>query len=76
MAPIRYICPMPPRNLVNLHSVAKGYAGLDVLHDLTLASTRASGSDRRRNGAGKSTLMRMIVGAESPDAGRHSHDRA
>jgi len=59
-----------PRNLVNLSGVAKGYAARSVLHDLTLG---VAAGDRigvvGRNGDGKSTLLRLIAGAEPPDAG-------
>ncbi len=59
-----------PRNLVNLKSVAKGYGSRSVLRDVTLG---VSAGDRigvvGRNGDGKSTLLRLIVGAEAPDAG-------
>jgi ABC transport system ATP-binding/permease protein len=61
---------IPARNLVNLSSVAKGFAGLDVLHDLTLG---VNAGDRigivGANGAGKSTLLRLIAGVEQPDQG-------
>jgi ATP-binding cassette subfamily F protein uup len=60
----------PPRNLVNLNAVAKGYGSRPVLHDITLG---VSAGDRigvvGRNGDGKSTLLRLIAGAEEPDAG-------
>ena len=60
----------PPRNLVNLNGVAKGYGSRSVLHDLALG---VSAGDRvgvvGRNGDGKSTLLRLIAGVEEPDAG-------
>ncbi|MEA2266642.1 MAG: transport system ATP-binding/permease protein [Solirubrobacteraceae bacterium] len=60
----------PPRNLVNLDAVAKGYASRSVLHGVTLGI--ASGERIGvvgRNGEGKSTLLRLIAGIEVPDAG-------
>ena len=58
------------RNLVNLNAVAKGYGSRSVLHEVTLG---VSAGDRvgivGRNGDGKSTLLRLIDGAETPDAG-------
>ena len=61
---------MVARNLVNLKSVAKGYASRSVLDDVTLG---VSEGDRigivGANGAGKSTLLRLIAGSEQPDAG-------
>src|SRR5690242_2168553 len=60
----------PARNLVNLHSVEKGYGTRRVLAGLTLG---IAAGDRigivGANGAGKSTLMRLIAGDEEPDAG-------
>ncbi len=60
----------PPRNLVNLKDVAKGYASRSVLRGVTLG---VSAGDRigvvGRNGDGKSTLLRLIAGLEAPDAG-------
>jgi ATP-binding cassette subfamily F protein uup len=60
----------PPRNLVNLNGVAKGYGSRAILHDVTLG---VSAGDRigvvGRNGDGKSTLLRLIAGAEEPEAG-------
>jgi ATP-binding cassette subfamily F protein uup len=58
------------RNLVNLKAVDKGYGSRSVLRDITLG---VSAGDRvgvvGRNGDGKSTLLRLIAGAEAPDAG-------
>src|SRR3954447_6714920 len=60
----------PARNLVNLHSVEKGYGTRAVLRGVTLGLAEG---DRvgivGRNGEGKSTLLRLIAGAEAPDAG-------
>src|SRR3954463_7978040 len=60
----------PARNLVNLHSVGKGYGTRRVLAGVTLG---IAAGDRvgvvGANGAGKSTLLRLIAGAEEPDAG-------
>ena len=59
-----------PRNLVNLQSVAKGYASRTVLSDVSLG---ISAGERigvvGRNGDGKSTLLRLIAGLEQPDSG-------
>jgi len=59
-----------PRNLVNLSGAGKGYAARTVLRDVTLG---VGAGDRigvvGRNGDGKSTLLRLIAGAEEPDAG-------
>ena len=61
---------MPARNLLNLKSVEKGYGSRSVLRDITLG---ISAGERigvvGRNGDGKSTLLRLISGAEQPDAG-------
>jgi ATP-binding cassette subfamily F protein uup len=60
----------PPRNLVNLSAVDKGYGSRSVLRDVTLG---VSAGDRiglvGHNGDGKSTLLRLIAGAEEPDRG-------
>ncbi|HWV85623.1 MAG TPA: ABC-F family ATP-binding cassette domain-containing protein [Capillimicrobium sp.] len=60
----------PARNLVNLKSVAKGYGARTVLEDVTLG---VAAGERigivGRNGDGKSTLLRLVAGAEEPDAG-------
>src|SRR5919107_1255662 len=59
-----------PRNLVNLKDVAKGYGSRWVLGGVTLG---VAAGERigvvGRNGDGKSTLLRLIAGAEAPDAG-------
>ena len=60
----------PPRNLVNLKGVGKGYGSRSVLRDITLG---LAAGDRvgvvGRNGDGKSTLLRLIAGAEDADDG-------
>jgi ATP-binding cassette subfamily F protein uup len=59
-----------PRNLVNLNGVDKGYGTRSVLRGVALG---VAAGDRigvvGRNGDGKSTLLRLIAGAEEPDAG-------
>jgi ATP-binding cassette subfamily F protein uup len=60
----------PPRNLVNLKDVEKGYGSRSVLGGVTLG---VSAGDRigvvGANGGGKSTLLRLVAGVEDPDAG-------
>jgi len=60
----------PPRNLVNLKDVDKGYGSRSVLGGVTLG---VSAGDRigivGANGGGKSTLLRLVAGVEEPDAG-------
>jgi ATP-binding cassette subfamily F protein uup len=60
----------PPRNLVNLKDVDKGYGSRSVLGGVTLG---VSAGDRigivGENGGGKSTLLRLVAGIEEPDAG-------
>src|SRR4051794_37870345 len=64
----------PPRNVVNLNAVRKGYAARTILDGLTLGVAEG---DRigivGRNGEGKSTLLRLIGGHEPPDAGTVTH---
>jgi ABC transport system ATP-binding/permease protein len=59
-----------PRNLLNLKAVEKGYGSRSVLSDITLG---VAAGERigvvGENGGGKSTLLRLIAGAEDPDAG-------
>jgi ATP-binding cassette subfamily F protein uup len=61
---------MPARNLVNLNAVGKDYASRTILDRITIG---VAAGDRigvvGRNGEGKSTLLRLIAGAERPDAG-------
>ena len=63
-------CPKSGRAVLDLAHVRKAYADNTVLRDITLHIERG---DRialvAPNGAGKSTLMRMLAGAEAPDAG-------
>ncbi|MDT4893933.1 MAG: transport system ATP-binding/permease protein [Pseudonocardiales bacterium] len=58
-------------NLVNLENVSKSYGTTRVLESLSLG---VAASERigivGRNGGGKSTLLRVLTGAETPDAGR------
>ena len=65
---------MPPRNLVNLEGVTKGY-GTRVLLDRV--SLGVAEGDRvgvvGRNGDGKSTLLRLLTRVEPPDSGRVTH---
>ena len=59
------------RNLLNLEEVSKAF---DIRALLERVSLGISEGDRigivGRNGSGKSTLMKIMSGAESPDAGR------
>ncbi len=58
-------------NLVNLENVGKAYGTTVVLDGVSLG---VADGERigvvGRNGGGKSTLLRLIVGDETPDAGR------
>jgi ABC transport system ATP-binding/permease protein len=64
------MCLIAARNLVNLKSVAKGYGSRSVLRDVTLGVNEGERIGVvGDNGAGKSTLVRLIAGAERPDAG-------
>ena len=64
-----------PRPLVNLSGVGAGYAGRTVLAGISLG---IAAGDRigvvGRNGDGKSTLLRLIAGAQEPDAGVVVHE--
>jgi ABC transport system ATP-binding/permease protein len=59
-----------PRNLINLKDVEKGFGSRRVLAGITLG---VAAGERigivGENGGGKSTLLRLIAGAERPDAG-------
>jgi ABC transport system ATP-binding/permease protein len=59
-----------PRNLLSLKAVEKGYGSRSVLRGVTLG---VAAGERigvvGQNGGGKSTLLRLIGGAEEPDAG-------
>jgi len=63
-------CPKSGRMVIELQKVRKAYDGNVVLDGVDLLVERG---DRialvAPNGAGKSTLMRMLAGAEAPDAG-------
>ncbi|PRQ12465.1 glycerophosphodiester phosphodiesterase [Corynebacterium sp. 13CS0277] len=63
-----------PTNLINLENVSKTY-GLTTLLDGVSLGVQAG--DRigvvGLNGGGKSTLLKVLSGADTPDAGRVSH---
>ena len=63
-------CPKSGRTVIELEGVRKAYGTNVVLDDIRLHVERG---DRialvAPNGAGKSTLMRLLAGAEPPDAG-------
>ena len=63
-------CARSGRTVLELRHVRKAFGPLVVLNDVTLHFERG---DRVAlvgpNGAGKSTLMRLLSGAEAPDAG-------
>jgi ATP-binding cassette, subfamily F, member 3 len=64
------VCPKSGRTVLELKHARKAYGDTVVFKDLSLHIERG---DRIAlvgpNGAGKSTLMRMLSGAEAPDAG-------
>ena len=66
-------CPKSGRVVMELKHVRKTYGEKTVLRDITLHIERG---DRialvAPNGAGKSTLMRILSGAEAPDAGERT----
>jgi len=59
-----------PRNLANLKEIEKGFGSRTILEDVTLG---VAAGERigvvGENGGGKSTLLKLIAGAEQPDAG-------
>jgi ATP-binding cassette subfamily F protein uup len=58
------------RHLLNLKNVEKGYASRSVLTGVTLGVDEGERIGIvGANGDGKSTLLRLIAGAEEPDAG-------
>ena len=63
-------CPKSGRTVIEVERARKAYDGNVVLNDISLLVERG---DRialvAPNGAGKSTLMRLLAGAEAPDAG-------
>ncbi len=70
---VHFRFPEPPRTsnkVIELTDIAKSYGDKHVYDDISLALYRG---DRVAlvgpNGAGKSTLMKLIAGAEAPDAG-------
>ncbi|MFC5728551.1 MULTISPECIES: ABC-F family ATP-binding cassette domain-containing protein [Nocardioides] len=65
-----------PTSLLNLERVSKSYGVRPLLTDVSLGV----GAGERigivgRNGDGKTTLLRLMTGAEEPDAGRISRER-
>lgn len=59
-----------PRIIAAVQGATKRYGGVQALSDVSLSL--AAGEVRGllgKNGAGKSTLIRMLAGAEAPDAG-------
>jgi ATP-binding cassette subfamily F protein uup len=66
----------PPRSLVNLSSVGKGYGTRSVLSSVTLGIAEGERIGIvGRNGEGKSTLLRLVAGLEEPDAGTLTRTR-
>src|SRR5262245_19341752 len=63
-------CPKSGRTVIEVERVRKAYDGNVVLKDISLLVERGDRSALvAPNGAGKSTLMRLLAGAEAPDAG-------
>jgi ATP-binding cassette, subfamily F, member 3 len=62
--------------MIQLDGISKGYAGQEVLHELSWRIP-----DRERiglvgpNGAGKTTICRLLAGVEEPDEGHISRPR-
>ena len=62
--------------MIQLDGISKGYAGQEVLHELSWRI-----ADRERiglvgpNGAGKTTICRLLAGVEEPDEGHISRPR-
>ncbi|AYY14481.1 ABC transporter ATP-binding protein [Actinobacteria bacterium YIM 96077] len=65
---------MAPRNLVNLETVSLTYGTQQIFDAVSLGVARGERIGVvGRNGGGKSTLLRLLSGAEQPDAGRVTH---
>ena len=62
--------------MIQLDGISKGYAGKEVLHEL---SWRIAARERiglvGPNGAGKTTICRLLAGVEEPDEGHISRPR-
>lgn len=57
-------------DLINAHSLTKGYGLLPVLRGLTLSIPRGQSlALMGANGSGKSTLLRLLTGLSRPDSG-------
>ena len=57
--------------MLALHRIGKSYPGVDALRGVSLAAGAGEVLGLvGENGAGKSTLIRIVSGAERPDAGR------
>ncbi len=65
---------MAPRNVINVQGAHKSYGRHPLLDDVSLGVAEGERIGVvGRNGGGKSTLLRVLAGAESPDAGRVTH---
>lgn len=79
-ASVRFRFPPPPRSgqvVLEAEGLVKRYGALTVFDGLDLRFERGEKvAVVGPNGAGKSTLVRMLAGAEAPDAGtvRHGHN--
>ena len=61
---------MQNRSVVQATGIRKSFGGVEVLHSVDLDATGGSIlALLGENGAGKSTLVKIIAGAERPDAG-------